>query len=71
MHEEIHLPQAKQCALTQPGMPADGQCQGTADNLGSTQGQAAGGQAPGQPGQSLWRKRRAKGQGIYARNKEN
>ena len=68
---KVHLPKAKQCAITEPRNPADGQCEGVTDNLGSTQRQGTGRQTSSQPGQSLWRKRRAKGQVVYARNQEN
>ena len=69
MHEtQVHLPQGQRCAITQPGDAADGQCQGVADYLGSTQRQAAGGQALSQPGQTLWRKRRGQGKAVHERD---
>lgn len=66
---KVHLPKAKQCAITEPRNPADGQCQGVADNLGSLEGQGTGRQTSSQPGQSLWRKRRAKGKAVHERSK--
>lgn len=68
---QVHLQKGQQCAITEPRNPADGQCQGVADNLGSTQRQGIGRQTSSQPGQSLWRKRRAKGQVVYARDQKN
>jgi len=71
MHEEaLHLPQAKQCAITQPGMPADGVWQRVVNDLGSLAGQGVDRKASKSARRSIWRKRRGQGQAIHERDKE-
>ena len=70
MHEEIHLSQGKQRAVTQPGMPADGVWQRVVDDLGSLAGQGVDREASKGARRSIWRKRRAEGQAVHERDKE-
>ena len=70
MHEEIHLPQAKQCTVTEPGMPADGVWQRVVDDLGSLAGQGVDREASKGARRSIWRKRRGQGQGVHAPDQE-
>ena len=70
-HEEnLHLQASKRVAITEPRDATEGVWQRVVNDLGSAQGQAAGGQAPGESRQSLWRKRRAKGEAVHERDQE-
>lgn len=69
MHEEaVHLPQAKQCTVTQPGMLADGVWQRVVNDLGSLAGQGVDREASKGARRSIWRKRRGQGTPVHERD---
>ena len=69
MHETpLHLPQAKQRTVTEPGMPADGVWQRVVNDLGSLAGQGVDREASKGARRSIWRKRRTKGASVHERD---
>ena len=71
MHEEkVHLQAGKQRAVTEPGMPAESVWARVVDDLGSLARQGVDREASKGARRSIWRKRRAEGQGVHARDQE-
>jgi len=69
MHEtQVHLQEGQQCALTQPGMPADGVWQRVVNDLGSLAGQGVDREASKGARRSIWRKRRGQGTPVHERD---
>ena len=69
MHEtQVHLQEGQQCALTQPGMPADGVWARVVNDLGSLAGQGVDREASKGARRSIWRKRRAESQAVHERD---
>ena len=69
MHEEkAHLQAGKQRAVTKPRDATEGVWARVVDDLGSLARQGFDREASKGARRSIWRKRRAEGQGVYARD---